>query len=92
MPDYWCAECGLPADVPAGSGGGDNFSCWACGGPVVSDVQIALWNNPATVALVEERVQQLRDGESVELARGGRRAKFAVGTAADYLMIEALGL
>jgi hypothetical protein len=83
---YWCAECDLPAGDPAGAG----WACWACGGPVASQPQVNYWNNPAFGALLDERLAQLRAGESVTLAEFGPRVRFAPGTAAELLLLQAL--
>jgi hypothetical protein len=89
---YWCAECSFPAYIPfePDPGPPDRFVCWACGGPVASGPQLWYWNNLAFKALLDERLRQLNAGESVELA-GHPGVRFAVGAAADYLLLEALG-
>jgi hypothetical protein len=89
MTDYWCAECGFPADLPLDPAPAD-FSCWACRGPVASWMQLQYWNNLAFKVLLDERLRQLDAGERVELA-GFPGVRFAPGAAADYLLLEALG-
>ena len=51
MPLYWCIECGLPSDTPP-FGRNPDWQCWACRGPVVSQVQLNCWGNlPLEVAM-----------------------------------------
>ncbi len=45
MTHYWCIECGLPSDVPPFGRDPKNWGCWACRGPVVSQVQLDCWDN-----------------------------------------------
>jgi hypothetical protein len=95
MSAYWCAECGLPGDIPLDLPRGPLprlvFACWACCGPVVSWPQLQYWNNLPFQALLNERLAQLEAGEGVELAEFGPGVKFAPGAAADYLLLQALG-
>lgn len=89
MSDYWCTECGLPADIPPVRPAPEDWQCWACRGPVVSNSQLAYWNNLPFRAHLDEQCRLMKAGESVELA-GHPGVRFAPGAAAELLLLEAL--
>jgi predicted RNA-binding Zn-ribbon protein involved in translation (DUF1610 family) len=80
---YFCAECGFPSDI---TGDDDSWTCWSCGGPVTNKAQLRLWNSPAFGAMLDERMRQ----PTVQLAGFPAKVRFSLGTAANYLLLEAL--
>lgn len=56
--DYFCIECGLPGEILVADRDPD-WHCWACRGPIVSDFQLAYWNNLPFRAMLLEAVAKM---------------------------------